>query len=54
MLDRANANNMPGGAPAPNNAPPVPQEPVIDQDTPVGGSQNNSDEDEIKVENIPF
>jgi len=54
MLDRANANNMPGGAPTQNDAPPVPQEPIIDQNTPVGESQNNSDEDEIKVENIPF
>jgi single-strand DNA-binding protein len=53
MLDRAGAT---GPAPRFNNTP-MPSEPmgepVIDIDEPMGGEQN-PEEEEIKVENIPF
>lgn len=53
MLDRA------GGAPAaapsmPTEQPSVPSEPVIDVEEPTGMGADNMEEDEIKVENIPF
>jgi single-strand DNA-binding protein len=49
MLDRAGASApMSGG----NDAPPMPQEPVINVDD--DSSNSGAQEDEIKVENIPF
>ncbi len=56
MLDRVGAT----GQTAPVSEPPAPsEEPVIDASEPVGesntsGESNNSDEEDIKVENIPF
>jgi len=53
MLDRVGGNQG-GNAPAPAEAPaPQPQEKVIDENVPAG-SNNDSVDDEIKVENIPF
>lgn len=50
MLDRAggNAGQMMGG----NDVPPMPSEPIINVEDGMGDS--NFQEDEIKVENIPF
>ena len=53
MLDRAGANT----APTREETPPAPQEtaePIIDENVPAGGGETNPQEDEIKVENIPF
>jgi single-strand DNA-binding protein len=53
MLDRAGGNTG-GGMPMPTEAPRMQsREPMIDQGMPAG-SDFNSSEDEIKVENIPF
>lgn len=53
MLDRAGAssNSMGGGF----EQPPTPNdEPVINSNDPVAPTDNSPEEDEIKVENIPF
>lgn len=51
MLDRAGGAG--NASPATSAEAPAPQEePVIDSNEPVGGE--NSDEEDIKVENIPF
>ena len=54
MLDRAGAaSNAPASAPA--QEPPAPSaEQVIDANEPVGGEEENTGEEDIKVENIPF
>ncbi len=55
MLDRA--GSAPSSAPSmPTEQPSVPSEPVIGVEDPVGASTGeiNPEEDEIKVENIPF
>lgn len=50
MLDRAGA----GGAMSRSEQPPTPSEPVIDVEEAVGASEGSPDEEEIRVENIPF
>ena len=53
MLDRAGSNS----APTSSETPPAPREtaePVIDENVPTSGGEENPQEDEIKVENIPF
>ena len=55
MLDRA--GTAPAATPSmPTEQPSVPSEPVINVEEPVssGFSETNPEEDEIKVENIPF
>jgi single-strand DNA-binding protein len=49
MLDRAGTTTSTASA----DTPPVPEEPVVDVNDSVGGD-TNPNEDEIKVENIPF
>ncbi len=57
MLDSRGgvANNAPTPAPAPSQEQPAPNaEPIIDANEPVGGMDADADEEDIKVENIPF
>lgn len=53
MLDRAGAAT--GGGSYSQDVPPTPsEEPFVSESNPAGGSEPNSNEEEIKVENIPF
>ena len=58
MLDRAGGSSTTGAGANSYQAPtqqPAPEgEPVINIDEPTTGGENATDEDEIKVENIPF
>ncbi len=57
MLDTKGgaANSAPAPAPAPTQEQPAPSaEPVIDANEPVGGAGEDTNEEDIKVENIPF
>lgn len=60
MLDRASggqgASSFGRGnqAPAPDEQPSYNNEPVIDSETPAGSGASDYNEEEIKVENIPF
>jgi len=50
MLDRAGARSQTDR----NDQPPMPSEPVINVEEAVGTIEDSQDEEEIKVENIPF
>jgi len=52
MLDRAGAGG--GGQVSRTEEPPLPSEPVIDIEESVSTAEDNSSEEEIRVENIPF